>query len=79
MPRGFAQYATAGRFWLIFQLPIFKSIGILHCDGRDMPTAAPTIAQSANTCQWIRCRVVAKFAGSEDPVITSLNALFYEA
>jgi hypothetical protein len=34
----------------------------------DMPTVAPTIARIANTRQWIRCRVVAKSAGSEDPV-----------
>jgi hypothetical protein len=23
------------------------------CDGRDMPTVAPTIVRNANTCQWI--------------------------
>jgi hypothetical protein len=49
------------------------------CDGRDMSTVPPTIAQSANTRQWIRCRVVAKSAGSEDPVFTSMIALLYEA
>jgi hypothetical protein len=43
------------------------------------PQVAPTIVRIANTRQWIRCRVVAKSAGSEDPVFTSINALLYEA
>jgi hypothetical protein len=42
-----------------------------------MPTVAQTVAQSAKNRQWIRCRVVAKSAGSEDPVLTSMGALFY--
>jgi hypothetical protein len=52
--RGFARYATAGIFWRFF-----------FCAGRDMPTVAQTVARSAKNRQWIRCRVVAKSAGSE--------------
>jgi hypothetical protein len=44
-----------------------------------MPMVAPTIAQIANTHQWIRCRGVVKSAGSADPVFTSMNPLLYEA
>jgi hypothetical protein len=65
-PRGFARYATAGRFWLIF-----------FCAVRDMPTVAQTVARSAKNRQRIRCRVVAKSAVSEDPVLTSMGALLY--
>jgi hypothetical protein len=79
MPRGFAQYATAGRFWQILLRPGFKSIGISSFDGHDMPTVAPTIGRSSNIRQWIRCRVIAKYVGSEDPDFTSMNALLYEA
>jgi hypothetical protein len=43
-----------------------------------MPTVAQTVAGSAKNRQWIRCRVVAKSAGSEDPVLTSMGALLYE-
>jgi hypothetical protein len=75
MPRGFARYATAGRFWRILLRPGFKSIIISHCDSRDMPIVTPTIARSANTRLWIRCRVVAKSAGFEDPVFTSTGTL----
>jgi hypothetical protein len=39
-----------------------------------MLTVAPTIAQSANTRQWVRYRVIAKYAGSEGPVLTSMGA-----
>jgi hypothetical protein len=66
MPRGFARYAAESRFWLILLQPGFKSIGISCCDDQDMPTVSPTIARSAKTHQWIRCRVVTKSAGSED-------------
>jgi hypothetical protein len=62
--RGFARYATASRFWQVF-----------FCASRDMPTVAQTVAGSAKNRQWIRCRVVAKSAGSEDPVLTSMGAL----
>jgi hypothetical protein len=65
-PRGFARYATASRFWRVF-----------FCAGRDMPTVAQTVARSAKNRQWVRCRVVAKSAGSEDPVLTSMGALLY--
>jgi hypothetical protein len=44
---------------------------------RDMPVVAQTIAHSAKNHQWIRCRVVAKSTGSEDPVLTSKGALLY--
>jgi hypothetical protein len=44
---------------------------------RDMPTVAQTVAQIAKNRQWIRCRVVAKSAGSEDPVLTLMGALLY--
>jgi hypothetical protein len=59
--------------------PGFKSIGISRWDGCNMPTVAPNMARSANTRQWIRCRVIAKSTGSEDPVFTLMNALLYEA
>jgi hypothetical protein len=65
-PRGFARYATAGRFWRIF-----------FCAGRNMPRVAQTVVRSAKNRQWIRCRVVAKSAGPEDPVLTSMGALLY--
>jgi hypothetical protein len=66
-PRGLAQYATAGKFWRA-----------LFCAGRDMPTVAQTVERSAKNLQWIRCRrVVAKSAGSEDPVLTSMGELLY--
>jgi hypothetical protein len=42
-----------------------------------MPTVAQIDAGSAKNCQWIRCRVVAKSTGSEDPVLTSMGALLY--
>jgi hypothetical protein len=44
-----------------------------------MPTVAPTTAQIANTRQWIRCRVIAKSAGSEDPVRYSMDRSFKTA
>jgi hypothetical protein len=66
MPRGFARYATAGRFWRIF-----------FCAGRDMSTVTQTVERSANNRQLIRCQVIAKSAGSEDPVLTSMGALLY--
>jgi hypothetical protein len=56
-----------------------KLFGISGWYGLDMPTVGPTIAGIANTRQWIRCRVVVKSAGSEDPVFISMNALLYEA
>jgi hypothetical protein len=49
-------------------------VGFFFCAGRDMPTAAQTIARSARNRQWIRCRVIAKSAESEDPVLTSMGA-----
>jgi hypothetical protein len=52
-------------------------IGISRCDGRDMPTVAPTIARIANTSQWIISRVIAKSAGSVEPVFTLMDALLY--
>jgi hypothetical protein len=57
---------TAGRFWWVF-----------FCAGSDMPMVAQTVAPSAKNLQLIRCRVVAKSAGSEDPVFTSMGALLY--
>jgi hypothetical protein len=33
----------------------------------------PTIAQSANTRQWIRCRVIAKSARSGEPVLHTVD------
>jgi hypothetical protein len=65
-PRSFPRYATAGRFWRIF----FYAV-------RDMPTVAQTVARGAKNRQRIRCRVVAKSGGSEDPVLTSMGALLY--
>jgi hypothetical protein len=47
-----------------------KSIGKSHCDGPDMPTVAPTIAR-------IRHRVIAKSAGSREPVFTSMDVLLF--
>jgi hypothetical protein len=37
-----------------FTRPGFKSVGTSPCDGRDMPTVAP----SANTRQLSRCHVI---------------------
>jgi hypothetical protein len=65
-PRGFPRYATAGRFLQIF-----------FCAVRDMPTVTQTVARSAKNRQRIRRRVVARSAGSEDPVLTSMGALLY--
>jgi hypothetical protein len=65
-PKGFAQCATAGRFWQVF-----------FCAGRDMPTVAQTVARSAKNHQLIRSRVVAKSARSEDPVLTLMGAVLY--
>jgi hypothetical protein len=61
MPHGFAQYASAGRFWRILLWPGFKSVGISCCDGCNMPTVAPTIARSANNRQWMRYRTDRSF------------------
>jgi hypothetical protein len=49
------------------------------CASRDLPTVAQTIAQSAKNCQWIRCRVVAKSAGSGGPDFTYMDGLLYGA
>jgi hypothetical protein len=70
LPRGFAQYATAGRFWQIFIRPDPAVTG-RYANGR------PNIAQIANTHQWIRGQVVAKSAESGGPVFTSMDALLY--
>jgi hypothetical protein len=48
MLRGFARYATAGRFWQILLQSGFKSVGISLSDGRDIPKVTPTIAPLAN-------------------------------
>jgi hypothetical protein len=42
-----------------------------------MPMVGQTVAQSAKNSQWIRFWVEAKSAGSEDPVLTLMGALFY--
>jgi hypothetical protein len=51
--------------------------GFFSLPGANMPTVAQPIARSAKNRQWIRCRVIAKSAGSEDPVLTSMGALLY--
>jgi hypothetical protein len=58
-------------------MPQPADFGIFFCASRDMPTVAQTVARSAKNRQWIRCRVIAKSAGSEDPVLTSMGALLY--
>jgi hypothetical protein len=45
-----------------------KLLGISRCDGRDMPTVAPTI---------IRMATVAKSVESGEPVFTSMDVLLY--
>jgi hypothetical protein len=70
LPRDFAQYATAGRFWQIFIQPD-PAVKVRYANGR------PKIAQIANTRQWISGRVVAKSARSGGPVFTSMDALLY--
>jgi hypothetical protein len=47
------------------------------CDVHDMPTIAQAIARSAKNPQWIRCRVIAKSAGSGGPVFTYMDGLLY--
>jgi hypothetical protein len=42
-----------------------------------MPTVAQTVARSAKNRQRIRDRFVAKSAGAEDPVLTSMGVLLY--
>jgi hypothetical protein len=42
-----------------------------------MPTVTPTIARIANIRQWIISRVIAKSAGSGEPVFTLMDALLY--
>jgi hypothetical protein len=37
----------------------------------------PNIVRIANTCQWIRGHVIAKSAGSGEPVFTSMDTLLY--
>jgi hypothetical protein len=50
--------------------------GVSRCDGRDMPTVAPTIVRMA-TLGRIRSRVIAKSAGSGEPVFTLMDVLLY--
>jgi hypothetical protein len=73
-------FAYRGRYSMICQgtLPDILQpadfTGISSCDGRDMPTvtkplrALPTLARSGD---------VAKSVGSEEPVITLMDALLY--
>jgi hypothetical protein len=56
-------------------MPQPADFGVFFCAGRDMPTVATTVAQSTKNRQWIRCRAVAKSAGSKDPVLTLMGAL----
>jgi hypothetical protein len=58
-------------------LPDMPILAGFFCASRDMPTVAQTNARSAKNRQWIRCPVVAKSAGSENPVLTSMSALLY--
>jgi hypothetical protein len=50
---------------------------VKRCDGRNMPTVAPTIARIANTRQRIINLVIAKSAGSGEPVFTLMDALLH--
>jgi hypothetical protein len=45
-------------------MPQLEDFADFFCAVRDMPMVAQTFAQSAKNCQWIRCPVVAKSAGS---------------
>jgi hypothetical protein len=47
-----------------------KSLSKSHCDGRDMPMVAPTIAQIATVG-----KVMAKSAESGQPVFTSMDVV----
>jgi hypothetical protein len=51
--------------------------GFFFCAVRDMPTVAQPIARSGKNRQWIRCRVVAKYAGSGGPDFTYMDGLLY--
>jgi hypothetical protein len=45
------------QIWRILLRPGFWSTGISCCEGRDMPTVAPTIVLIVNTCQKFRRQV----------------------
>jgi hypothetical protein len=64
MPRGNAQYATAGRFWRIF-----------FCDGRDMPAVAKPLREVPRIANGLDA--VAKSAGSGGPDFTYMDGLLY--
>jgi hypothetical protein len=62
LPRDFARYATAGRFWWIFISPN-PAVTSWYANSH------PNIARITNTRQWIRGRVVTKSAGSGEPFL----------
>jgi hypothetical protein len=70
LPRAFAQYDTAGRFWWIFIWPD-PAVTVQYANGQ------PKIGRIANTPQWVRGQVVAKSAGYGEPVFTSMDVLLY--
>jgi hypothetical protein len=68
--RGFARYATAGRFWR--NLLTYRAVTTPICQRSPQPLCeVPTLI---NGLDW---RVIAKSARSEDNVFTSMNALLY--